>query len=261
MVEVFLYLSQDVSDVTNNTIIFKGTVSMNTTLLKPVAGIVLALTVGLAQATTLDFTVPKVATTKDLTEGSAATGLYDVSSSLGFLLTKSTLVESLGGSVKVSEIGPDKYFDLNSIDLSAFVLSLKAPTVTLSYEQLVNGHLDAGSEVFKLSDLSGLKTIDLGLDDLTSFTLKGGTIGTTFTLSTTSTSPRCRNPARWPCWPPAWACWASWPAAARPDGLGAAPGNESRLRAAFSWAQSNRSDTPVTNSVSFLPSPSPGRLS
>ena len=182
MVEVFLYLSQDVSDVTNNTIIFKGTVSMDTTLLKPVAGIVLALTVGLAQATTLDFTVPKVATTKDLTEGSAATGLYDVSSSLGFLLTKSTLVESLGGSVKVSEIGPDKYFDLNSIDLSAFVLSLKAPTVTLSYEQLVNGHLAAGSEVFKLSDLSGLKTIDVGLDDLTSFTLKGGTIGTTFTL-------------------------------------------------------------------------------
>ena len=182
MVEVFLYLSQDVSSVANNTIIFKGNVSMNTKLMKPVAGIVLALTVGLAQATTLDFTVPKVTTTKDFTEGSSATGLYDVSSSLGFLLTKSSLVESLGGSVKVSEIGPDKYFDLNSIDLSAFVLSLKAPTVTLTYDQLVNGQIDQKSEVIKLSDLSGLKTFDVDLDDLTSFTLKGGTIGTTFTV-------------------------------------------------------------------------------
>ena len=182
MVEVFLYLSQDVSSVANNMIIFKGNVSMNTKLMKPVAGIVLALTVGLAQATTLDFTVPKVTTTKDFTEGSSATGLYDVSSSLGFLLTKSSLVESLGGSVTVSEIGPDKYFDLNSIDLSAFVLSLKAPTVTLTYDQLVNGQIDQKSEVIKLSDLSGLKTFDVDLDDLTSFTLKGGTTGTTFTV-------------------------------------------------------------------------------
>jgi hypothetical protein len=182
MVEVFLYLSQDVSIVANNTIIFKGNVSMNTKLMKPVAGIVLALTVGLAQATTLDFTVPKVTATKDFTEGSSATGLYDVSSSLGFLLTKSSLVESLGGSVTVSEIGPDKYFDLNSIDLSAFVLSLKAPTVTLTYDQLVNGQIDQKSEVIKLSDLSGLKTFDVDLDDLTSFTLKGGTTGTTFTV-------------------------------------------------------------------------------
>ena len=182
MVEVFLYLSQDVSSVANNMIIFKGNVSMNTKLMKPVAGIVLALTVGLAQATTLDFTVPKVTATKDFTEGSSATGLYDVSSSLGFLLTKSSLVESLGGSVKVSEIGPDKYFDLNSIDLSAFVLSLKAPTVTLTYDQLVNGQIDQKSEVIKLSDLSGLKTFDVDLDDLTSFTLKGGTTGTTFTV-------------------------------------------------------------------------------
>ena len=153
-----------------------------TYFVKPLAGIVLALAAGFAQATTLDFTVPKVSATKDFTEGNSATGLYDVNSSLGFLLTKTTLVESLGGSVKVSEIGPDKYFDLNSLDLSAFVLSFKAPTVTLTYDQLVNGVIDEKSQVFTLSDLSGLKTFDLGLDDLTSFTLKGGTTGTTFTV-------------------------------------------------------------------------------
>ena len=182
-VEVFLYLSQDVSDVANNTIIFKGTASMNISILKPVAGVVLALVAGLAQATTIDFTSTKGSFANTYSEDG-----FEVDSKLGFALSKTNLTEGLTGAITVTEKTPVNggLFDLSSIDISAADAFLKKgvmPTVTLTYTQLVGGVLTTSSEKLLFSANGGpLLTHGLDLDDLTSFSLKAGNALTAFTV-------------------------------------------------------------------------------
>jgi hypothetical protein len=155
---------------------------MNFSAFKPLAGVTLALAAGLAQATTLDFTTSK---------GSFANGYdeygFEVDSKLGFGLTKTTLVEGLTGTVTVSEDSPTKggVFDLNSLAISAGDLFLKKgakPTVTLTYTQLVGGVAETKSETLTLANFGPLVTETLNLDDLTSFSLKGGNVLTGFSL-------------------------------------------------------------------------------
>jgi len=156
---------------------------MNCSVNRLLAGIALAFATGLAQAATIDFTTSQGSFANVYQEDG-----FDVESTLGFGLTKSTLLEGLGGSVIVSLANPGagETFDLSSFDLSATDLFLRRgakPTVTLTYTQLVNGVSSTSTQTIALVNRAGLTTLsNLDLTDLTSFRLQGGNFLTTFQL-------------------------------------------------------------------------------
>jgi len=147
--------------------------------IKPIAGIVLALVAGLAQATTIDFTTSKVSVGKsfdDITDGFDFTS----NSAIGVTMTKSALAETIGTTLTVTSA--TGAFDLSSLDL-ADVLNLGLSNkVVLNYTTETGA---TGTETLTLDKKRGFQTFDLAsdhLDDLKSFTLKGGSGITSFQL-------------------------------------------------------------------------------
>jgi PEP-CTERM motif len=150
---------------------------MNVRLLKPLAGITLALAAGLAQAAVIDFTTSHVAVGKsfaDTVDGYS----FDSNSLIGITLTKSTLAELIGTKLTVTQTNGG-LFDLNSFQL-ADLLNLGLSNKVLLSWTLGSGQ--TGNETLTLDKKRGFQTFDIGVDDVKSFTLKGSSIFTSFQL-------------------------------------------------------------------------------
>ena len=163
---------------------------MNFTASKPLVGIVLAASACLAQATTVDFT------TSHFTIGSSfndvAQGFdFESNSPIGVTLTKSALAETIGTTLTVKSTSGGA-FDLDSLDLADWLNVGLSNKVVLSYT-LESGV--TGSETFTLDKHKGFQTFTTDLDDLKSFTLKGGSFLTSFQLDNLNASIDAPAPA------------------------------------------------------------------
>jgi hypothetical protein len=152
---------------------------VNFNVFKPVTGIVLALSACFAHATVIDFNTSQASFASVYQDDG-----FDFKSNLLFGLTKTTLAEALDATLTVSLSHPaaGATFDLTSFQLSASNLLQKKganETVIFSYTQLGKA---AVTETLPLSNKAGLLTFTEDLSDLTSFTLKGGSILTSFQL-------------------------------------------------------------------------------
>jgi hypothetical protein len=150
---------------------------VNFSAFKPLAGVTLALAVGLAQATTIDFTTSHASTGKsfvDVVDGFD----FESNSLIGLTLTKSVLVETIATKLTVSTTSGEA-FNLEGLDL-ADVLNLGLSNKVVLDYTLENG--STGTDTFTLDRKKGFQTFDLSLDDLKSFTLKGGSALTSFEL-------------------------------------------------------------------------------
>jgi hypothetical protein len=153
---------------------------MNFSAFKPLAGLTLALAAGLAQATTIDFTTSHVSVGKSFVD--VADGFdFESNSGIGLTLTKSALAETIATKLTVSTTS-GQAFDLDSFAL-ADVLNLGLSNKVVLDYTLENG--TTGTDTFTLDKKKGFQTFDLSsyhLDDLKSFTLKGGSALTSFEL-------------------------------------------------------------------------------
>ncbi len=156
---------------------------MNVRLSKPLAGFVLALGAGLAQATVIDFTTNHVAVGKsfaDVTDGYS----FNSNSLVGITLNKSALVETIATTLTVEQTS-GAAFDLDSLQL-ADVLNLGLSNSVLLSWTLANGH--TGSRTLTLDNKRGFQTFDLDLDYVMSFSLKGGSVLTSFQMDNLTVS-------------------------------------------------------------------------
>ncbi len=163
---------------------------MNFVAVKPLVGIALALSACLAQATTIDFT------TSHLSVGSSFNDVaqgFDFESnwSFGLTLTKSALAETPGTTLTVKSTSGGA-FDLDSLDLADWLNLGLSNKVVLNYT-FANG--TTGSETFTLDKHKGFQTFTTDLDDLKSFTLKGGSFFTSFQLDNLKVSLDAPTPA------------------------------------------------------------------
>lgn len=156
---------------------------MNINLLKPLAGLALALVAGFAQATVIDFTTSKIAVGPSFADTVSG---YSFSSNalLGITLNKSALAETIGTTLTVSQTN-GAAFDLNSFQL-ADVLNLGLSNNVLLTWTLVNGQ--TGGETLTLDKKRGFQNFAIDLDDIKSFSLKGGSFLTSFQLDNLNVS-------------------------------------------------------------------------
>lgn len=153
---------------------------MNVRLLKPLAGLALALAAGFSQAAVIDFTTSHAAigpSFADTVDGIA----FNSNSLIGITLNKTALVETIATKLTVSTTS-GLGFDLNSFQL-ADVLNLGLSNNVLLAWTFENG--TTGSTTLTLDKKRGFQTFDfssLHLDNLASFTLKGGSNLTSFQL-------------------------------------------------------------------------------
>lgn len=163
---------------------------MNFTAFKPLVGIALAVSACLAQATTIDFTTSHSSLGKSFND--VAQGFDFVSNSpAGVWLTRSALAETSGTTLTVKSTS-GAAFDLDSLDL-ADVLNLGLSNKVVLDYTLENG--TTGSETFTLDWKRGFQTFTTDLDDVKSFTLKGGSPWTSFQLDNLNVALDVATPA------------------------------------------------------------------
>ena len=138
---------------------------MNNRFLKPLAGLVLALGAGLAQAaapTVIDFNAASGSFSSYIEDG------YGLASLVKMKSTNDTLT-TYGFTFASAPVG--KAFDLLSLDLGNTGTGKGGGTIDLFYT--LEGSLRIHEEKLTLDKLSGLQTFTQSLNDLTSFTLVG----------------------------------------------------------------------------------------
>ena len=144
---------------------------MNINASKTVAGLLLALVAGLAQAGTIAFTTNHASLGKSFVD--TVDGFdFESNSLIGLTLTKSALAETIGTTLKVSSTS-GAAFDLDTLDL-ADVLNLGLSNKVVMNYTFEDG--TTGSQTFTLDKKKGFQTFTAGvsgLDDLQFFTLKG----------------------------------------------------------------------------------------
>ena len=144
---------------------------MNINASKTVAGLLLALVAGLAQAGTIAFTTNHASLGKSFVD--TVDGFdFESNSLIGLALTKSALAETIGTTLKVSSTSGSA-FDLDTLDL-ADVLNLGLSNKVVMNYTFEDG--TTGSQTFTLDKKKGFQTFTAGvsgLDDLQFFTLKG----------------------------------------------------------------------------------------
>ena len=156
---------------------------MNVRLLKPLAGLTLALAAGFAQATVIDFTTSHVAigpSFVDTVDGYS----FNSNALLGITLNKSALVETIGTKLTVAQTS-GAAFDLNSLQL-ADVLNVGLSNNVLLTWTLANGQ--TGSETLTLDKKRGFQTFNIDVDYVKSFSLKGASLLTSFQLDNLNVS-------------------------------------------------------------------------
>ena len=156
---------------------------MNVRLLKPLAGLALALAAGFAQATV----------TPTVIDFTSASGSFATYGEDGYGLVSVTGMQATSGTVttysvlfgKTSPLGSP--FDLLSLDLGNKGTSKAGGSVELLYT--LEGSAHVYSEKLTLDTLKGLQTFSFtGLDDLTSFSLVGNSF-LTFQLDNIDVTP------------------------------------------------------------------------
>lgn len=150
---------------------------MTVRLLKPLAGLTLALGACFAHAAVIDFNTSKIAIGKSFSD-SLDDFRFTANFVAGITLNKSALVETPATTLTVSTLD-GKGFDLDSFQLADWLNVGFGNNVLMSWT-FEDG--TTGGKTLALDWKKGFQTFDFDLDNLKSFSLKGGSVLTSFQL-------------------------------------------------------------------------------